>query len=68
MGTLTFWNPLGHSRPVMGLLYLLYQCEDEYKNICFAYSTIIYAIHPQLKCGVQCNRNTDTARNVSHHK
>ena len=27
LGTLTFWNPLGHSRPVMGLLYLyLYQC------------------------------------------
>ena len=22
MGTLTSWNPLGHSRPVMGLLYL----------------------------------------------
>ena len=23
MGTLTSWNPLGHSRPVTGLLYLL---------------------------------------------
>jgi hypothetical protein len=22
-GTLTSWNPLGHSRPVMGLLYLI---------------------------------------------
>jgi hypothetical protein len=22
LGTLTFWNPLGHSRPVTGLLYL----------------------------------------------
>jgi len=22
MGTLTSWNPLGHSRPVTGLLYL----------------------------------------------
>ena len=22
VGTLTFWNPLGHSRPVTGLLYL----------------------------------------------
>jgi len=22
LGTLTSWNPLGHSRPVMGLLYL----------------------------------------------
>jgi hypothetical protein len=25
LGTLTFWNPLGHSRPVMRLLYL-YLC------------------------------------------
>ena len=24
LGTLTSWNPLGHSRPVMGLLYLLW--------------------------------------------
>ena len=24
MGTLTFWNPLGLSRPVTGLLYLFY--------------------------------------------
>jgi len=23
LGTLTYWNPLGHSRPVTGLLYLL---------------------------------------------
>jgi hypothetical protein len=23
LGTLTSWNPLGHSRPVTGLLYLL---------------------------------------------
>ena len=22
LGTLTFWNPLGHSRPVTGLIYL----------------------------------------------
>jgi len=22
LGTLTYWNPLGHSRPVTGLLYL----------------------------------------------
>jgi hypothetical protein len=22
LGTLTSWNPLGHTRPVMGLLYL----------------------------------------------
>ena len=24
LGTLTSWNPLGHSRPVTGLLYILY--------------------------------------------
>jgi hypothetical protein len=24
LGTLTSWNPLGHSRPVTGLLYLFY--------------------------------------------
>jgi len=24
LGTLTFWNPLDHSRPVTGLLYLYY--------------------------------------------
>ena len=24
LGNLTSWNPLGHSRPVMGLIYLLY--------------------------------------------
>ena len=23
MGALTFWNPLGHSRPVTGLIYLI---------------------------------------------
>jgi len=26
MGTLTSWNPLGHSRPVMGHLYLYLFC------------------------------------------
>jgi hypothetical protein len=26
LGTLTSWNPLGHSRPVMGLLYLYFNC------------------------------------------
>jgi hypothetical protein len=24
LGTLTSWNPLGHSRPVTGLLYLFF--------------------------------------------
>ena len=32
LGTLTSWKPLGHSRPVMGLLYLLV-CEMERKII-----------------------------------
>jgi hypothetical protein len=26
LGTLTSWNPLGHSRPVTGLLYLFADC------------------------------------------
>jgi len=26
-GTLTSWNPLGHSRPVMGLIYIFYMVE-----------------------------------------
>ena len=38
------------------------------KKIYFVYSTIMYAIHPQLKCGVQCGKNTDTPRNTSHPK
>jgi hypothetical protein len=32
MGTLTSWNPLGHSRPVMGLLYL-YLLPEEGSNV-----------------------------------
>ena len=32
LGTLTSWNPLGHSRPVTGLLYL-YLLKHEDKNI-----------------------------------
>jgi hypothetical protein len=28
LGTLTSWNPLGHSRPVTGLLYLLHNKEE----------------------------------------
>jgi hypothetical protein len=29
LGTLTSWNPLGHSRPVTGLLYLYYYDDDD---------------------------------------
>ena len=29
LGTLTSWNPLGHSRPVTGLLYLKGQCNTD---------------------------------------
>jgi hypothetical protein len=28
LGTSTSWNPLGHSRPVTGLLYHFYLCEQ----------------------------------------
>ena len=34
------------------------------KTIYLIYSTIIHAIHLQLKCGVQYGRNTDTPRNA----
>ena len=31
--TLTSWNPLGHTRPVMGLLYLIYSVsQEEWQN------------------------------------
>ena len=46
LGTLTSWNPLGHSRPVTGLLYLyLYQPQvrrEEYSGdiICTAVGVI----------------------------
>jgi len=32
LGTLTFWNPLGHSGPVTGLLYLFYICRTYTEN------------------------------------
>jgi hypothetical protein len=33
MGTVTSWNPLGHSRPVMGPLYLICLYKMYNKNI-----------------------------------
>jgi hypothetical protein len=42
LGTLTSWNPLGHSRPVTGLLYLyLYITKENQKCICYAFKDII---------------------------
>ena len=38
LGTLTSWNPLGHSRPVMGLLYL------------YCVHAVQLATHPILTC------------------
>jgi len=35
LGTLTSWNPLGHSRPVTGLLYLCIRNVTEYTTCCF---------------------------------
>ena len=32
LGTLTSWNPLGHSRPVTGLIYLLLYCMFWYRS------------------------------------
>jgi hypothetical protein len=34
-GTLTSWNPLGHSRPVKGLLYLLPKITGQVSISCY---------------------------------
>jgi hypothetical protein len=56
MGTSTFWNPLGHPRPVMGLLYLLFHfiCNISMpiKNSYIFYSSycsrgILYYLHEE---------------------
>jgi len=42
LGTLTSWNPLGHSGPVMGLLYLIWdkkELHEEWKE------SIIVPVH-----------------------
>jgi hypothetical protein len=40
MGTLTSWNPLGHSRPVTGLLYLVADDELFRRSVEFVASLI----------------------------
>jgi hypothetical protein len=42
--TLTSWIPLGHSRPVKGLLYLYYNCYCYY-YYCYYYYYYYYYYH-----------------------
>ena len=48
LGTLTSWNPLGLSRPVMGLLYLLYftNTYSEYVKLIFLYYNVGFTNAP----------------------
>jgi hypothetical protein len=62
LGTLTSWNPLGHSRPVTGLLYLymfralrayrqenlLYQCDIWYLSLCVDDPLVYTSIYNKL--------------------
>jgi hypothetical protein len=50
LGTLNFWNPLGHSRPVAGLLYPFFK---------FNY---IFANHVAAERDVSNTANTDAHR------
>jgi hypothetical protein len=50
MGTLTSWNPLGHSRPVTGLLYLYLRC-----YWCIGCGTKSYS-PPYTNCGYWIKR------------
>ena len=50
LGTLTSWNPLGHSRPVTGLIYLLLIvqiaiAQSRYEAFCFTV-TIFWGVSP----------------------
>jgi len=47
-GTLTFWNPLGHSKPVMGLMYV---CMCVYIYICMCVCVYVLCIaHLPQQC------------------
>ena len=51
LGTLTSWNPLGHSRPVTGLIY-------HYLLLHFAFSTMYISLRSHYDLGLDpaCNR------------
>jgi hypothetical protein len=41
LGTLTSWNPLGLSRPVMGMIYLYHYSKPELCGLTFSYVLLI---------------------------
>jgi hypothetical protein len=45
MGTLTFWKPLGHSRPVTGLLYLYVFKENIAMRLGIEFQTYISVLY-----------------------
>ena len=54
LGSLTSWNPLGHSRPVMGLIYLyLYEWQKCSVYITTLQNKITFSeIHLQVPCTI----------------
>jgi hypothetical protein len=56
LGTLTSWNPLGHSRPVTGLLYLYYHLLSLLMN----YNGLKRWGNKVLLQGATCNFNDST--------
>ena len=44
LGTLTSWNPLGHSRPVMGLIYFFLPLIFQSMNTQVMNATVIYFV------------------------
>jgi hypothetical protein len=52
LGTLTSWNPLNHSRPVMGLLYLYLIVQCRYTNIQILLVSVDCNAYVSLNCCV----------------
>ena len=53
LGTLTSWNPLGHSRPLTGLLYFLLTYYYYYYYYYFYYYYFYYYYYYHY-CGPRC--------------
>jgi len=65
LGASNFWNPLGLSRPVMGLLYLLllYDGHNGYANAPQCYAYIQFACHVSIRyCTAVTYRITRTPK------
>jgi len=48
MGTLTFWNPLGHSKSITGLLYLYLLVTKLEQRLCLRRFSIVLSLHLHL--------------------